>query len=406
MIPLNDTVVDGSIKAPAKATRKRAAPRAAASGNGEPKSKARKTSGKSSTKPNMAAEKLLTPSSAISKVNKQDILFGTSSQLALDESPRTLRAIQQVIHESERDTDVIEILGNGDAISSKTWPRRLQMREGQKGLWTASSRDTDGQLLEKLDDVYLPEPDRTQDFPLLMDGHYDDPEIPFNPRPSSPIPIPTGAPAPAICETLSGDTRAETQPCDPDADSLTPMNEVLWVQSPPPRRTSPSELINIDDLPPSAQPVDNGDDGPREGHALWDLESDELRDSVIPVFKIRESDLAWAQLRPILFPQITEHVASIPPSVTIAQPSWREKILTYMPVVLEDLTDYLNKNTQIRVYKRATQVQIKAWNRRRAGLGKKKLEIEEGWVFAVEKDLEVGMVKQWGESQGICCIDR
>lgn len=96
-------------------------------------------------------------------------MFGTSSQLALEESPTLVRQIQQAMKESEQDADssfhhLLE--------PPPRWPR-LERIIGKRGLWEASSRDVEGGLLEQMEDVYIPEFDRTQEFPLLMDGTHD-----------------------------------------------------------------------------------------------------------------------------------------------------------------------------------------------------------------------------------------
>ncbi|KAF3069818.1 Structure-specific endonuclease subunit SLX4 [Daldinia childiae] len=79
---------------------------------------------------------LLSPNSALKQSSNQDFVFGTSSQLAREESPTTLRDLQLAIRASNQvDSDPF-----ADSDS--------------QGLWHASSRDTDGELM-KIDDVEL-----------------------------------------------------------------------------------------------------------------------------------------------------------------------------------------------------------------------------------------------------------
>lgn len=78
---------------------------------------------------------LLSPSSALKQSTAQDFVFGTSSQLVTEDSPRTLRNLQAAIRASEQDDDPF--------ASS---PKRKADR--QKGLWHAGARDTVGDLLE------------------------------------------------------------------------------------------------------------------------------------------------------------------------------------------------------------------------------------------------------------------
>jgi hypothetical protein len=138
---------------------------------GGPRSKAKKASTKSAAKSKPIAEKLLSPGSALTRMNKQDILFGTSSQLALEESPTLVRQIQHALKESEieADSSFSELMA-----PPPRWPK-LDKVIGKRSLWDASSRDVEGGLLEHMQDVCIPEFDRTQDFPLLMDGTNDEP---------------------------------------------------------------------------------------------------------------------------------------------------------------------------------------------------------------------------------------
>ncbi|KAI1655385.1 hypothetical protein F4813DRAFT_180708 [Daldinia decipiens] len=79
---------------------------------------------------------LLSPNSALKQSSNQDFVFGTSSQLVREESPTTLRDLQLAIRASNQvDSDPF-----ADSDS--------------QGLWHASSRDTDGELM-KIDDVEL-----------------------------------------------------------------------------------------------------------------------------------------------------------------------------------------------------------------------------------------------------------
>ncbi|KAI0105927.1 hypothetical protein F4814DRAFT_78763 [Daldinia grandis] len=79
---------------------------------------------------------LLSPNSALKQSSNQDFVFGTSSQLVRENSPTTLRDLQLAIRASNQvDSDPF-----ADSDS--------------QGLWHASARDTDGELM-KIDDVEL-----------------------------------------------------------------------------------------------------------------------------------------------------------------------------------------------------------------------------------------------------------
>lgn len=169
-VPLNNVEVTQK-KPQRKRSKSRDGTETAAS---RPKPRARKASTKLAGKTKPATEKLLSPTSAVSRVNRQEVLFGTSSQLALEDSPTTVRQIQLAIKESEQDE------GNTANYALRVPPRwpRLQRIEGKRGLWRESTRDSDGGLLEDTENIYIPEPDRTQDLPLLMDPPREEPNLP------------------------------------------------------------------------------------------------------------------------------------------------------------------------------------------------------------------------------------
>jgi hypothetical protein len=75
-----------------------------------------------------------------------------------------------------------------------------------------------------------------------------------------------------------------------------------------------------------------------------------------------------------LFTHITRAVRSASPSKDVSKPSWHEKILLYDPIVLEDLTTWLNTGALEKV----------------------------GW----DGEVEPKEVKKWCESKSICCLWR
>lgn len=78
----------------------------------------------------------------------------------------------------------------------------------------------------------------------------------------------------------------------------------------------------------------------------------------------------------------------------------------YDPIVLEEFTAYLNANSSIRTWKRATKISIKAWNKEMKAVGREAAFVVEGGdeVLAVEKELEAWQVQGWCESMSVCCI--
>jgi hypothetical protein len=132
------------------------------------------------------------------------------------------------------------------------------------------------------------------------------------------------------------------------------------------------------------------------------------KDDLAPVYKVLALELSWPATKDSIFELITSHVRSIPPTTDPAHPSWHEKMLMYDPIVVEDFTAYLATNTSIRIFRRATKLQIKAWNKKMKATGGQVL-VEPGhdeYVLAVKKELESWMVQGWCQEQSVCCISK
>ncbi|KAE8450660.1 hypothetical protein EG329_006004 [Mollisiaceae sp. DMI_Dod_QoI] len=88
---------------------------------------------------------LLSPESAMKQVGNQDFVFGTSSQLAREDSPTLLRDLHAAMQASNEDDDPF-----ADSIfdSSPPVPRRTTGLTTKRNLWSAASRDDLGELLD------------------------------------------------------------------------------------------------------------------------------------------------------------------------------------------------------------------------------------------------------------------
>ncbi|KAI9707959.1 MAG: 5'-flap endonuclease [Bogoriella megaspora] len=113
--------------------------------NKESQDKPGKEKKKRSTKakPVSARKKLLSPSAALKKAGRQEILFGTSSQLVGEESPTTLRQFQQALRESEADAPISE---SGQPESSRIG-LSTSLIKASRGLWSAAARDFDNSVV-------------------------------------------------------------------------------------------------------------------------------------------------------------------------------------------------------------------------------------------------------------------
>ena len=115
-----------------------------------PKKLTQFSSAKSKTKPKHSPV-LHSPQTAIKSVNEQELIFGTSSQLAREESPTCLRDIQQAIINSQQMCEENSMSSAGD-ITPKLSCNLLGRAGatplvGSKNLWSVASRGLDGSLL-------------------------------------------------------------------------------------------------------------------------------------------------------------------------------------------------------------------------------------------------------------------
>ena len=117
----------------------------------KPTSKAKATSSRTAKATRQAAT-LLPPEKALEKAVEQELLFGTSSQLARDDSPTFVRELQHAIKESESLlADSPQVIGEGLATnvgSGSTNGSRLSLFAASRGLWSAATRDLNGSLHE------------------------------------------------------------------------------------------------------------------------------------------------------------------------------------------------------------------------------------------------------------------
>ncbi|TKA54556.1 hypothetical protein B0A49_12409, partial [Cryomyces minteri] len=130
--------------------KKRRAPRSKSLADaGQPPKKSTKI-----TKPKKAVPilpKLLSPQTASKKMDRQDFLFGTSSQLAREESPTFIRDLQHAMRESETVMDGEEgsqpTYESYESVPTAPHGTSLSIVQTRRGLWAAAARDPDRQML-------------------------------------------------------------------------------------------------------------------------------------------------------------------------------------------------------------------------------------------------------------------
>ncbi|KAK5656933.1 hypothetical protein OQA88_3455 [Cercophora sp. LCS_1] len=114
------------------------------SGAGRTKKAAKKPAKPRATKKKAEPKKqaVLSPTSAMRQVARQDFVFGTASQLATEEDPELLRAIHEAMKESNQPDDPFA------GFTSSPIVTELARRRKGGALWVAGNRDKDGDLLD------------------------------------------------------------------------------------------------------------------------------------------------------------------------------------------------------------------------------------------------------------------
>ncbi|KAI9742892.1 MAG: 5'-flap endonuclease [Claussenomyces sp. TS43310] len=108
---------------------------------------------------------LLSPQSALKQVDRQDFVFGTSSQLAREESPTLLRDLHQaMIVSNQVEDDPFQSPSSSTSISAARAIDKAGSSTAKRTLWTAASRDTEGDLMnvEVVDLTISPELKKSQ----------------------------------------------------------------------------------------------------------------------------------------------------------------------------------------------------------------------------------------------------
>jgi hypothetical protein len=213
-------------------------------------------------------------------------------------------------------------------------------------------------------------------------------------------------PAPA---RLAGSTRQE-----PVMVSTQPQQIYRKIPSPRPRgsasqQTPRKECTHIDEISDS--------DSPKRRRASSSPALTRPLDFDIPIPQpniakatgpstaaVKPTDAVWPAMQTVLFPQITKTITSTPPSgrntELTAPPTWHEKILLYDPVVLEDLTAWLNAHG-VRTELERIKPRVKTRGRKKKDAPP---EVDEWEV--VRDEVKAWMVQKWCEENSVCCLWR
>ncbi|KAE8349269.1 structure-specific endonuclease subunit slx4 [Aspergillus coremiiformis] len=120
------------------------------------RAKGSKSKGKGISKPQEPEFIVLSPEAAAKSLEDQDLIFGTCSQLVREDSPTTLRELQEAITESE-----ISAVAELSPLSSTLCATPTSRFSTARGLWSVAARDPEGSLIrqaEVIDLVNTPQP--------------------------------------------------------------------------------------------------------------------------------------------------------------------------------------------------------------------------------------------------------
>jgi hypothetical protein len=113
---------------------------------------------------------------------------------------------------------------------------------------------------------------------------------------------------------------------------------------------------------------------------------------------IKATDANWPAIQASIFPQIAETIQAAPLGKDMTTPSWYEKILLYDPIVLEDITAWLNAQ--------GLRFEIERLKPKTKTKGRKKKDAPpefDEWEV-VKYELKAWMVQKWCEDNSICCL--
>ena len=170
-----------------------------------------------------------------------------------------------------------------------------------------------------------------------------------------------------------------------DIDEIADSDSDLLVTPSPPRRPARS--------PPAVIP-------PLDFHVA-EAANMESKGKSLAALAIEEAGEAnWSDNLKTIFPQITQTIRSAPPSQDMNRPSWHEKILLYDPIVLEDLTAWLN-DQGLRIEIARLKYQPIARGRKRKGKDPAPPEPE---YEVISEPLKPWMIQKWCQAKSVCCL--
>ncbi|KAK4554128.1 5'-flap endonuclease [Recurvomyces mirabilis] len=374
---------------------------------------------------------LYTPLKATAQAESQCFFFGTSSQLMLPESPTFIQEMQGAIDESEAlsqppRTNLTTSPRRRSCLKVPTAPHKTSLSVGQaeKEHWCASARDWKGGLLREksgLAAVKKSKPAK-KDVPKPVPAEV----VLLSSSPGAlpvveTLPSPAGKPMPADepkSDSFLDIDELQKTPEDSRAmrsDSFMNIDDISDHEKPPtpspPRRRASAKLSPVPTLSFATKAADHLSTAP----TLAGIATTNALPCLSATGVLKATDPQWAGIKSTLFPKITAAVKASKRASDPAKPSWHQKILLYDPIVLEDLTAWLNEEQKLRVEvcRQNSKTKAKAGGKGK-GTKKKADEIAQEEVVSavvpaqetetVHEALQPWMVQKWCEEKSICCL--
>ncbi|KAK0300827.1 5'-flap endonuclease, partial [Friedmanniomyces endolithicus] len=120
---------------------------------------------------------------------------------------------------------------------------------------------------------------------------------------------------------------------------------------------------------------------------------------------LKATDAQWPLIKAKLFQQVTAAVKAAARSADPAKPSWHQKILLYDPIVLEDLTVWVNaQGLGLLVRRLETKKSVKARKKKGAERSTEAPLPDDPDYVEAREEVQAWMVQKWCEEKGICCL--
>ncbi|KAI6797863.1 hypothetical protein KC361_g3686 [Hortaea werneckii] len=366
---------------------------------------------KATTKPKKAKAKvkfneadflppLYSPEKAVLQMQQQDFLFGTSSQLATDEDPKFIKELQAAMTASEMVGQSTQAPTPRESSYTKvpTAPHGTSLSVGQadRELWCSAARDFKGGLHREKSGLNKSRPAAAAQAAPNKNTESAEAGPSCEKNPVEPKRAPVDSNTSHKQSEAAHAALATTATTPPKPDGFIDIDEIYDDDpSPPtpspPRRRPSSAASPIQPLTFSTTSAPTPTSAQNKHPAALSTTA-----------YLKSTDPQWSTIQPLLFPQIAHAIRTQTPSSNPSQPNWNQKILLYDPIVLEDLTAWLNEAKGIRI-----PVQRKVAKKHQPARGKSGGEKDDEMDQEVEvKDEEVKgwMVQKWCEERSVCCL--